>query len=104
MCFHFFFTEVLCCPTKESLVENSVSIRLWENNSEPEVPFGLHEKVTVPPTQQMKQGLGQKEQRNGAGDDPVGTARGRRRQAILEEDFIGGDNDGVCLLWLIERH
>lgn len=63
--------------------------------------FSLHEKVAMPPTHQMKQRLGQKEQKNGAGDDPVGIARGRRHAAILEEDFIGSDDDGVCLLWLI---
>lgn len=49
----------------------------------------------------MKQGLGQKEQKNWAGDDPVGTARGERCEAVLEERFIGSDDDGVCLLWLI---
>lgn len=67
----------------------------------PEVQFILHEKVAMPPTCQIKQGLGQEEQKNWAGDDPVGTARRRRPEAILEEDFIGSDDDGVCLLWLI---
>lgn len=101
MFFVFFFIEVCGSPAKESLVGSAVSIRLWENNSGPEVQFSLHEKVAMPPTHQMKQRLGQKEQKNGAGDDPVGIARGRRHAAILEEDFIGSDDDGVCLLWLI---
>lgn len=99
----FFFIEVRS-PTKDSLTGSSVSIRLWENNSGPEVPFSLHEKVAVPPTHQMKPGPGQKELKNGAGDDSLGTARGRRHGAILEENFIGSDDDGVCLLGLSYRH
>lgn len=97
----FFFIEVCCSPTKESLVGSAVSIRLWENNYGPEVQFSLHEKVAMPPTHQIKQGLGQKEQKNEAGDDPVGIAWEGRHEAILEKDFFGCDNDGVCLLWLI---
>lgn len=99
--FFFFLIEIRCSPAKESLVGSSVSIRLWENNSGPEVQFSLHEKVAMPPTHQTKQGLVQKEQKNGAGDNPVSTTKGRRREAIHEEDFIGSDDDGVCLLWLI---
>lgn len=102
--FYFYFFIEVRSPTKDSLTGSSVSIRLWENNSGPEVPFSLQEKVAVPPTHQMKPGLGQKELKNGAGDDSLGTVRGRRHGAILEENFIGSDDDGVCLLGLIYRH
>lgn len=81
-------------PTKESLERTPVSIHLWKDKK-PEAQFGLREKVVLPQADQMKEDHGWKEPKNMVmGDDLVETGS-KRFEAIIEEDFIGSDDDEV---------
>lgn len=78
----------------------------WESNEGPEPQLTLQEKVFTFSSQphSPKRGQSQGDQEKmGLGDGQVQSTAGGRQDAQPEDDFIGSENDEVCVFLISQR-